>query len=185
MGPGEIVLLLIYIILLFKYNPCAHNLSHKLLRFYLHSQSIMLWTQKILMCNIFSMSYLCLQLIAWAAWTATAGTCTPWRTSLDPRSPASRTRPSRSWCLSWTPRSWTSSTSTPPLRPRRLERWGLGRVKMTQSLKRRLYFFWLKKSGIDQLVPNMKIDDYLFEPCGYSMNGVLLNVNINEQDEVF
>jgi len=32
-----------------------------------------------------------------------------------------------------------------------------------------------EKSGIDQLVPNMKIDDYLFEPCGYSMNGVLLN----------
>ena len=38
--------------------------------------------------------------------------------------------------------------------------------------------FFLKKSGIDQLVPNMKIDDYLFEPCGYSMNGVLLNVNL-------
>ena len=36
----------------------------------------------------------------------------------------------------------------------------------------------MKKSGIDQLVPNMKIDDYLFEPCGYSMNGVLLNVNL-------
>ena len=35
-----------------------------------------------------------------------------------------------------------------------------------------------QKSGIDMLVPNMKIDDYLFEPCGYSMNGVLLNVMI-------
>jgi len=32
-----------------------------------------------------------------------------------------------------------------------------------------------ERSGIDQLVPNMKIDDYLFTPCGYSMNGVLLN----------
>jgi len=32
-----------------------------------------------------------------------------------------------------------------------------------------------QKSRIDQLVPNMKIDDYLFSPCGYSMNGVLLN----------
>ena len=32
------------------------------------------------------------------------------------------------------------------------------------------------KAGIDKLVPNMKIDDFLFEPCGYSMNGVLENV---------
>ena len=37
----------------------------------------------------------------------------------------------------------------------------------------------MQKSGIDLLVPNMKIDDYLFEPCGYSMNGVLLNVSQN------
>jgi len=32
-----------------------------------------------------------------------------------------------------------------------------------------------KKSGIDKLIPNMRIDDYLFEPCGYSMNGILDN----------
>jgi len=32
-----------------------------------------------------------------------------------------------------------------------------------------------KKSGIDKLLPQMKIDDYLFDPCGYSMNGVLQN----------
>ncbi|KAK9887979.1 hypothetical protein WA026_000270 [Henosepilachna vigintioctopunctata] len=32
-----------------------------------------------------------------------------------------------------------------------------------------------KKSGIDKLIPNMVIDDYLFEPCGYSMNGVTKN----------
>jgi len=32
-----------------------------------------------------------------------------------------------------------------------------------------------EKSKIDKLVPNMKIDDYLFSPCGYSLNGVLLN----------
>ena len=35
----------------------------------------------------------------------------------------------------------------------------------------------LQKSGISSLVHNMKIDDYLFHPCGYSMNGVLLNEN--------
>ncbi|XP_076163974.1 S-adenosylmethionine decarboxylase [Ptiloglossa arizonensis] len=29
-----------------------------------------------------------------------------------------------------------------------------------------------RKSGIDKLIPNMIIDDFLFEPCGYSMNGV-------------
>ncbi|XP_043278726.1 S-adenosylmethionine decarboxylase proenzyme [Venturia canescens] len=29
-----------------------------------------------------------------------------------------------------------------------------------------------EKSGIDKLIPSMVIDDFLFEPCGYSMNGV-------------
>ncbi|XP_015126743.1 S-adenosylmethionine decarboxylase proenzyme [Diachasma alloeum] len=29
-----------------------------------------------------------------------------------------------------------------------------------------------QKSGIDKLIPTMLIDDFLFEPCGYSMNGV-------------
>nr|CAD7401661.1 unnamed protein product [Timema cristinae] len=29
-----------------------------------------------------------------------------------------------------------------------------------------------QKSGIANLIPNMVIDDYLFEPCGYSMNGI-------------
>lgn len=29
-----------------------------------------------------------------------------------------------------------------------------------------------KKSGIDKIIPGMVIDDFLFEPCGYSMNGV-------------
>lgn len=27
-------------------------------------------------------------------------------------------------------------------------------------------------AGIEQLIPHMKIDDYLFDPCGYSMNGI-------------
>ncbi|XP_032688113.1 S-adenosylmethionine decarboxylase proenzyme isoform X2 [Odontomachus brunneus] len=31
------------------------------------------------------------------------------------------------------------------------------------------------KSGIDKLIPEMIIDDFLFEPCGYSMNGVSKN----------
>ncbi|KAF5277459.1 hypothetical protein FQA39_LY18489 [Lamprigera yunnana] len=32
-----------------------------------------------------------------------------------------------------------------------------------------------KKSGIDKIIPSMIIDDYLFEPCGYSMNGISKN----------
>lgn len=28
------------------------------------------------------------------------------------------------------------------------------------------------RSGIHKILPGMVIDDYLFEPCGYSMNGV-------------
>ncbi|KAL1464602.1 hypothetical protein WDU94_004232 [Cyamophila willieti] len=27
-------------------------------------------------------------------------------------------------------------------------------------------------SGIHKIIPHMKIDDYLFDPCGYSMNGI-------------
>ncbi|BFZ09341.1 hypothetical protein BsWGS_12380 [Bradybaena similaris] len=30
-----------------------------------------------------------------------------------------------------------------------------------------------QKSGICDIIPGIKIDDYLFEPCGYSMNGLL------------
>ncbi|XP_045475768.1 S-adenosylmethionine decarboxylase proenzyme [Harmonia axyridis] len=32
-----------------------------------------------------------------------------------------------------------------------------------------------KKSGIDKIIPNMVIDDFLFDPCGYSMNGINKN----------
>lgn len=34
------------------------------------------------------------------------------------------------------------------------------------------FSFRLQRSGIDKLIPDMIIDDYAFEPCGYSMNGV-------------
>ena len=30
-----------------------------------------------------------------------------------------------------------------------------------------------RKSGIDKLIPGMIIDDHLFTPCGYSMNGLI------------
>ncbi|XP_067118349.1 S-adenosylmethionine decarboxylase proenzyme-like [Centruroides vittatus] len=30
-----------------------------------------------------------------------------------------------------------------------------------------------QKSGIDKLLPGVTIDDFLFNPCGYSMNGLL------------
>jgi S-adenosylmethionine decarboxylase len=29
-----------------------------------------------------------------------------------------------------------------------------------------------RRSGIDKLMPDMVLDDFLFEPCGYSMNGI-------------
>lgn len=32
-------------------------------------------------------------------------------------------------------------------------------------------FLW-QAAGIHKIIPNMKIDDYLFEPCGYSMNAI-------------
>lgn len=32
-----------------------------------------------------------------------------------------------------------------------------------------------QKSGIDRLFANMQVDDFLFSPCGYSMNGFLRN----------
>lgn len=35
-----------------------------------------------------------------------------------------------------------------------------------------------EKSGIDKILPGMKIDDYLFDPCGYSMNGIARNVSV-------
>lgn len=34
------------------------------------------------------------------------------------------------------------------------------------------YYVCFQKSGIEKLIPNMMIDDFLFEPCGYSMNGI-------------
>ncbi|KAK3762515.1 hypothetical protein RRG08_017237 [Elysia crispata] len=30
-----------------------------------------------------------------------------------------------------------------------------------------------KRSGIWDIIPGIKIDDFLFDPCGYSMNGIL------------
>ena len=33
-------------------------------------------------------------------------------------------------------------------------------------------------SGIDQLIPGANIDEFLFEPCGYSMNGYIRGVII-------
>lgn len=36
-----------------------------------------------------------------------------------------------------------------------------------------------QKSGIDKLLPGIIIDDYLFDPCGYSMNGLTKGVCIS------
>ena len=68
-------------------------------------------------------------------------------------------------------------TSTTAKEAREVRSWRSGNDTITITKTTSLLYL-LKKSGIDQLVPNMKIDDYLFEPCGYSMNGVLLNVNL-------
>lgn len=40
-------------------------------------------------------------------------------------------------------------------------------------------FLSFQKSGIDKLIPNMGIDDFLFDPCGYSMNGI--NKSVSDQ----
>lgn len=37
-----------------------------------------------------------------------------------------------------------------------------------------------QKSGIDKILPGIVIDDYLFEPCGYSMNGLTKGVSISK-----
>ena len=33
-----------------------------------------------------------------------------------------------------------------------------------------------QKSGIDKIMPGMVIDDFLFDPCGYSMNALIKGV---------
>ncbi|VVC30974.1 S-adenosylmethionine decarboxylase,S-adenosylmethionine decarboxylase, core,S- [Cinara cedri] len=45
-----------------------------------------------------------------------------------------------------------------------------------------------QNSGISELLPNMKIDDFLFDPCGYSMNGIgnegqYMTIHITPQQE--
>lgn len=35
-----------------------------------------------------------------------------------------------------------------------------------------------EKSGIVDIIHGMKMDDFLFEPCGYSMNGLLPDVSV-------
>lgn len=37
------------------------------------------------------------------------------------------------------------------------------------------FIFVLQRSGIHKILPGMLIDDYLFDPCGYSMNGISKN----------
>ena len=41
------------------------------------------------------------------------------------------------------------------------------------------FYLLFQISGINKILPSMKIDDFLFEPCGYSMNGILKNENID------
>ena len=40
----------------------------------------------------------------------------------------------------------------------------------------------MQRSGIDKLIPEMKMDDFLFLPFGYSMNGILEDVRICNED---
>ena len=44
------------------------------------------------------------------------------------------------------------------------------------------YFFYLffQASGLDTLIPGLLIDDYLFEPCGYSMNGLSRGIPVSK-----
>ncbi|KAL5278827.1 AMD1 family protein [Megaselia abdita] len=40
-----------------------------------------------------------------------------------------------------------------------------------------------EKAGIHKLIPGMVIDDYLFDPCGYSMNGIAKNTTAGEHSQ--
>ena len=40
--------------------------------------------------------------------------------------------------------------------------------------------FCCQKSGIADLLPGTVIDDFLFDPCGYSMNGILPTVSVSD-----
>lgn len=40
--------------------------------------------------------------------------------------------------------------------------------------------FPLQNSGIDRLIPDMMIDDFQFDPCGYSMNGLMRSVPVSK-----
>jgi len=42
-----------------------------------------------------------------------------------------------------------------------------------------------QKSGIDKLLPEMKMDDFLFSPIGYSMNGIMRESSEEHKDPSF
>merc|ERR1712222_171244 len=42
-----------------------------------------------------------------------------------------------------------------------------------------------QKSGIDKLLPGMKMDDFLFSPIGYSMNGIMEESSEEHKDPSF
>ena len=69
------------------------------------------------------------------------------------------------WWLNWTRQKWGSLIRSSPRTASIVGRWYDSNI-----------FNLFQKSGIDKLLPEMKMDDFLFSPIGYSMNGIMKEV---------
>ena len=69
------------------------------------------------------------------------------------------------WWLNWIRQRWGSLIRSSSRMALIVGRWYHSNI-----------FNLLQKSGIDKLLPGMKMDDFLFSPIGYSMNGIMEDV---------
>ena len=69
------------------------------------------------------------------------------------------------WWPNWTRQKWGFLIKSSPRMALTVGRWYDSNIVNL-----------LQKSGIDKLLPEMKMDDFLFSPIGYSMNGIMKEV---------